>query len=200
MFFLFFNRFHSKGPSMPDSKKAPNESGLSQHIASATAKHYLDFALEVDFFCATEVLFFCEERFWATCFFEEGFFAKPRNSYCRLLRGYRRPFFAGNSLVFRAGPAGRKRLLALFLRFGNDVLGLALRKRRVGSRPVKPGRAGFLQRHQFLRGFGIGFRNAHTAGAEERRTEIRIAERGDLHALPRRGLWMNLPSPTYIPV
>lgn len=59
---------------MPDSKKkAPNESGLSQHIASATAKHYLDFALEVDFFCATEVLFFCEERFWATCFFEEGF-------------------------------------------------------------------------------------------------------------------------------
>ena len=58
---------------MPASKKAPNESGLSQHIASATAKHYLDFALEVDFFCATEVLFFCEERFWATCFFEEGF-------------------------------------------------------------------------------------------------------------------------------
>ena len=54
-------------------KEAPNESGLSQHIASATAKHYLDFALEVDFFCATEVLFFCEERFWATCFFEEGF-------------------------------------------------------------------------------------------------------------------------------
>ena len=49
-------------------KKAPNESGLSQHIASTTAKHYLDFALEVDFFCATEVLFFCEERFWATCF------------------------------------------------------------------------------------------------------------------------------------
>ena len=30
-------------------------------------------AMEVDFFCATEVLFFCEERFWATCFFEEGF-------------------------------------------------------------------------------------------------------------------------------
>lgn len=29
--------------------------------------------MEVDFFCATEVLFFCEERFWATCFFEEGF-------------------------------------------------------------------------------------------------------------------------------
>ena len=72
-FFLFFNRFPQRGPPMPASKKAPNESGLSQHIASATAKHYLDFALEVDFFCATEVLFFCEERFWATCFFEEGF-------------------------------------------------------------------------------------------------------------------------------
>ena len=52
---------------------------------------------------------------------------------------------------------------------------------------MKPGRAGFIQRHQFLRGFGIGFRNAHTAGAEERRTEIRIAERGDLHALAAPG-------------
>ena len=63
----------ARAPPCPTAKKAPNESGLSQHIASATAKHYLDFALEVDFFCATEVLFFCEERFWATCFFEEGF-------------------------------------------------------------------------------------------------------------------------------
>ena len=52
---------------------------------------------------------------------------------------------------------------------------------------MKPGRAGFIQRHQFLRGFGIGFRNAHAAGAEERRTEIRIAERGDLHALAAPG-------------
>ena len=26
-FFLFFNRFHSKGPSMPDSKKSPERIG-----------------------------------------------------------------------------------------------------------------------------------------------------------------------------
>lgn len=74
VFFSVLQQVPQQGPlHARQQKKAPNESGLSQHIASATAKHYLDFALEVDFFCATEVLFFCEERFWATCFFEEGF-------------------------------------------------------------------------------------------------------------------------------
>ena len=109
---------------MPDSKKSPERIGVFSTYRFSNSKTLFGLCLGGRFLLRYRSAFFCEERFWATCFFEEGFLLLATEVLLVAFFELPRPLFAGNSLVFRAGPAGRKRLLALFLRLETTCLAL----------------------------------------------------------------------------